>query len=63
MRFADHVVPLSPALYEDVEKFSLTPPKLRYIQNGVDLSEVYSVKHDDTVPAQTDKNELASLGR
>ena len=62
MSFADHVVPLSPALHEDVEKFGLTPPKLRYIQNGVDLSEVYSVKHDDTVPAQTNKKRIGFIG-
>jgi len=40
MRFADKVVPLSPQLCDDVKKFGIREPKLEYIQNGVDLSEV-----------------------
>ena len=40
MRFADKVVPLSPQLCEDVSKYGVKAPKLEYIQNGVDLSEV-----------------------
>lgn len=40
MRFATKVVPLSPQLCDDVRKFGIKEPKLEYIQNGVDLSEV-----------------------
>lgn len=40
MRFAHKVVPLSPQLCDDVRKFNIKEPKLEYIQNGVDLSEV-----------------------
>lgn len=44
MRLADKVVPLSKQLMEDVKKFGIKPPKLEYIQNGVDLSEVELVR-------------------
>lgn len=44
MRFADKVVPLSPALMEDVKGFGIKAPKLEYIQNGVDLSEVENAR-------------------
>ena len=44
MRFADKVVPLSMQLMRDVEKFNIAKEKLAYIQNGVDLSEVESVR-------------------
>lgn len=49
MRFADKVVPLSPALMEDVKGFGVKPSKLAYIQNGVDLSEVEFAR--DNMPA------------
>jgi glycosyltransferase involved in cell wall biosynthesis len=44
MRLADKVVPLSKQLMEDVKKFGIKAPKLEYIQNGVDLSEVEAVR-------------------
>ncbi|WP_371192502.1 glycosyltransferase family 4 protein [Glaciecola sp. SC05] len=44
MRFADHVVPLSPQLMQDVQRYGVKPPQLQYIQNGVDLSEVEAVR-------------------
>lgn len=44
LRFADKVVPLSPALMDDVKGFGITSPQLEYIQNGVDLSEVEAAK-------------------
>lgn len=40
MKYADVVVPLSPALMEDVKKIGVPDKKVQYIQNGVDLSEV-----------------------
>lgn len=49
MRFADKVVPLSPALMKDVRGFGVKPSKLEYIQNGVDLSEVEFAR--DNIPA------------
>lgn len=52
MRFADHVVPLSPQLMEDVQRYGVKPPKLQYIQNGVDLSEVEAVRE---APAKLEK--------
>ncbi len=51
MRFADKVVPLSPALVEDVKGFGVKHPQLEYIQNGVDLSEVeYAREHVEANP-------------
>nr|WP_241664531.1 glycosyltransferase [Ningiella ruwaisensis] len=44
MRFADKVVPLSPQLMQDVQKYGIKEPKRVYIQNGVDLSEVDKVR-------------------
>ena len=53
MRFANKVVPLSPALMEDVKAFGVKPPKLEYIQNGVDLSEVEHARdHFPTRPKE-----------
>jgi len=40
LRFADKVVPLSTQLMEDVKGFGVPTPKILYVQNGVDLSEV-----------------------
>lgn len=48
MRFADKVVPLSKQLMSDVEMFNISPDKLEYIQNGVDLSEVEAVRQTKT---------------
>ena len=48
MRFAGKVVPLSKQLMSDVEKFNISPDKLEYIQNGVDLSEVEAVRQTKT---------------
>ena len=48
LRFADKVVPLSKQLMSDVEKFNISPDKLEYIQNGVDLSEVEAVRQTKT---------------
>jgi glycosyltransferase involved in cell wall biosynthesis len=55
MRFADHVVPLSPQLMQDVQQFGVKPPKLVYIQNGVDLSEVDEVRE---APAKLSKEKM-----
>lgn len=56
MRFATKVVPLSPQLMEDVKKFNIAPNKLSYIQNGVDLSEVETVRQTKTPkPEDADK--------
>jgi glycosyltransferase involved in cell wall biosynthesis len=44
MRFANKVVPLSPQLMQDVKQYGVNEPKLTYIQNGVDLSEVDAVR-------------------
>ena len=41
-RFFDKVVPLSDQLYQEVEAMGIKPPKLSFIKNGVDLSEVES---------------------
>lgn len=53
MRFAHKVVPLSPQLCEDVRKYGIKEPKLEYIQNGVDLSEV---EEQRTKPLDKDKS-------
>lgn len=45
MKFADHVVPLSPQLVKDCKQYAIKEPQLVYIQNGVDLSEVEKFKN------------------
>lgn len=55
MRFADHVVPLSPQLMQDVKRYGVKPPKLQYIQNGVDLSEVEAVREAPAKLVKTKK--------
>lgn len=55
MRFANKVVPLSPQLMQDVMRYGVTPPKLQYIQNGVDLSEVEAVREAPAKLAKTKK--------
>jgi glycosyltransferase involved in cell wall biosynthesis len=45
MKFADHVVPLSPQLVKDCGQYAIKEPQLVYIQNGVDLSEVEKFKN------------------
>jgi glycosyltransferase involved in cell wall biosynthesis len=55
MRFADRVVPLSPQLMKDVQRYGVKPPKLHYIQNGVDLSEVEAVRVAPAKLAKTKK--------
>ena len=44
MKYADKVVPLSKQLLADVKKFNVPQDKLAYIQNGVNLSEVETVR-------------------
>ncbi|MFT6087119.1 MAG: glycosyltransferase involved in cell wall biosynthesis [Glaciecola sp.] len=55
MKFADHVVPLSPQLVEDCKHYSITEPQLVYIQNGVDLSEVERFKNKPLSLTKTKK--------
>ena len=63
MRFADRVVPLSPALTDDVKAFGIHPPQLTYIQNGVDLSEVEAVRDNPNISATTDKLRIGFIGQ
>ena len=56
MRFADKVVPLSPQLCDDVKKFGIKPPRLEYIQNGVDLSEVEEQRQQSIEKADSVKH-------
>ncbi len=62
MRFADKVVPLSPQLFEDVKGFGVKEPKLVYIQNGVDLSEVEAVR-DAPARLRKDKKRIGFIGQ
>lgn len=55
MKFADHVVPLSPQLVEDCQYYNIKEPQLVYIQNGVDLSEVEKFKNAPSALAKTKK--------
>lgn len=62
MRFANKVVPLSPQLVKDVKGFGVKEPKLVYIQNGVDLSEVETVR--DAVPRlEKTKKRIGFIGQ
>jgi len=56
MRFADVVAPLSPQLVVDCQKIGVPENKIKYIQNGVDLSEV-----EKTVRPERD-SELKRIG-
>lgn len=55
MKYADHVVPLSPQLVKDVEAYNIEKPQLVYIQNGVDLSEVEKFKQKPMALEKTKK--------
>ncbi|MBF7072169.1 glycosyltransferase [Glaciecola sp. MH2013] len=55
MKYADHVVPLSPQLVKDCEAYNIKAPQLVYIQNGVDLSEVERFKNKETAQTKTKK--------
>lgn len=55
MKFADHVVPLSPQLVEDCKYYNIAEPQLVYIQNGVDLSEVEKFKNAPSALPKTKK--------
>ena len=62
MRFATKVVPLSPALMQDVKSFGVKPDKLLYIQNGVDLSEVEYAR-DNAQAAPKEKFRVGFIGQ
>ncbi len=55
MKYADHVVPLSPQLVKDCKHYNINEPQLVYIQNGVDLSEVEKFKNAAAVLPKTKK--------
>jgi len=50
LRFMDAVVPLSQQLIDEVKDCGVAEQKIRYVQNGVDLTELddYLVNHVDT---------------
>ena len=62
MRFANAVVPLSPALMQDVKGFGVQADKLHYIQNGVDLSEVEHAR-DNVEAAPKEKFRVGFIGQ
>jgi glycosyltransferase involved in cell wall biosynthesis len=62
LKYATRVVPLSPALMNDVRKFNVPENKLVYIQNGVDLSEVEKVR-DNSVPLNKEKFRIGFIGQ
>jgi glycosyltransferase involved in cell wall biosynthesis len=62
MKFADHVVPLSPQLVEDVKAFNIHPPQRIYIQNGVDLSEVEKFKNNG-IHQKKSKKRIGFIGQ
>ncbi len=63
MKFATKVVPLSAQLCTDVRAFNITEPRLEYIQNGVDLSEVEAVRDDPQYSRHTDKKRIGFVGQ
>lgn len=62
LKYATRVVPLSPALMNDVRKFNVPENKLVYIQNGVDLSEVEKVR-EHAAPLKKDKFRVGFIGQ
>lgn len=55
LRFFDAVVPLSRQLYTELQQMGVKKKKLSYIANGVDLSEVYSIKTDQSFVIEDQK--------
>jgi len=62
MKFADHVVPLSPQLIQDIRAFNINPPQQVYIQNGVDLSEVEKFKNNG-IHLEKSKKRIGFIGQ
>lgn len=65
LRFFDAVVPLSRQLYDECLDFGVPEKKLRYIQNGVDLSEVDRFRAlKRTLPKESDdKRVIGFIGQ
>ncbi|MAR90888.1 MAG: glycosyltransferase [Pseudomonadales bacterium] len=55
LKWFDRVVPLSKQLCEDVAAIGVKPRKVLYIQNGVDLEEVETVRDSSDVAPKTGK--------
>ena len=45
LRYADALAPLSPQLLEECDKANVEKTKIRFIQNGVDLTEVDAIRN------------------
>ncbi len=63
MKYGDAIVPLSRQLLADMQRLGVKAEKTHYIQNGVDLSEVESVRTDEKVPASTEKLRVGFIGQ
>lgn len=63
MKKAEKVVPLSPALMQDTIRIGVAPEKRVYIQNGVDLSEVESVRDNAAINADKPKKRIGFIGQ
>lgn len=63
MKYADKVVPLSKQLLEDVRRYNVPEQKLLYIQNGVDLSEVETVRLTQPEHAPRDIKTIGFVGQ
>ncbi|WP_414828102.1 glycosyltransferase [Alteromonas sp. H39] len=63
MKYADLVVPLSRQLLQDVRELNVPEHKTRYIQNGVDLSEVEAVRQTKDQQAPKTKRTIGFVGQ
>jgi len=64
MKYANVVVPLSKALCEDVKGFGVKHSKIKYVQNGVDLSEVEEQKvKDNKLISEGDAKRIGFVGQ
>jgi glycosyltransferase involved in cell wall biosynthesis len=63
MTFADVVAPLSPQLMEDSRNAGVAESKLRYIQNGVDLSEVEQQRQLENPLKTSDEKRIGFIGQ
>lgn len=61
LRYFDRVVPLSDELMQDIERFGVPSRKIRFIRNGVDLTEIDEVASQSS-RSISQKNERATIG-
>lgn len=62
LRYFDQVVPLSEELVEDMDRFGVPKHRTRFIRNGVDLTELHSVKREPMRTSDASQHRLRTIG-